>query len=80
VKPLRSTTVGLIIFDFDRVVVDSEALANQLLAEGLSEIGLTSGQRHRWRAYLRRAGLERKAVQRGCQDKSAMAQSPLPAR
>ncbi|WP_419320035.1 HAD family hydrolase [Caulobacter sp. ErkDOM-E] len=30
----------LIIFDFDGVVADSEALANQILAEGLSAIGL----------------------------------------
>ena len=30
----------LIIFDFDGVVADSEALANQTLAEGLSGIGL----------------------------------------
>jgi HAD superfamily hydrolase (TIGR01509 family) len=37
---LGETAVGLIIFDFDGVIADSEYLSNLILAEGLSGIGL----------------------------------------
>jgi HAD superfamily hydrolase (TIGR01509 family) len=44
--------VGLIIFDFDGVVADSEFLANQLLAEGLSKIGLATTTEESLRFYM----------------------------
>ena len=37
---IKTPPMQLIIFDFDGVIADSERLANQVLAEGLSEIGL----------------------------------------
>jgi HAD superfamily hydrolase (TIGR01509 family) len=53
----RTATFGdvrLIIFDFDGVVADSEALANQILAEGLSEIGLATTTEEALHFYMGR--------------------------
>lgn len=55
-------TAAAIIFDFDGVIADSELIANQLLAEGLCEIGLPTKLDdslrdycgHNWRETQRR--------------------------
>ncbi|MDB5460489.1 MAG: haloacid dehalogenase [Caulobacteraceae bacterium] len=44
----------LIIFDFDGVIADSERVANQVLAEGLSGIGLATTVEDALRLYLGR--------------------------
>jgi HAD superfamily hydrolase (TIGR01509 family) len=44
----------LIIFDFDGVVADSERLANQILAEGLSRIGVATTTEEAVRLYMGR--------------------------
>jgi HAD superfamily hydrolase (TIGR01509 family) len=46
--------VRLIIFDFDGVVADSEVLANQVLAEGLTAIGLPTTLEDSMRLYMGR--------------------------
>ena len=42
----------LIIFDFDGVIADSERLANQVLAEGLSRIGMATSVEESIRLYM----------------------------
>ena len=44
----------LIIFDFDGVVADSELLANQVLAEGLTRIGMATTTEQAIRLYMGR--------------------------
>lgn len=48
----------LLIFDFDGVVADSEALANRILAEGLCGIGLPTTTEDALRLYMGRRWLD----------------------
>jgi HAD superfamily hydrolase (TIGR01509 family) len=47
----RSSRFDLVIFDCDGVLVDSEPIANRVLAESLSELGRPTTAEEAWREY-----------------------------
>ncbi len=51
----RAPKLDLVIFDCDGVLVDSEPISNRVLADALSEIGLSTTPEESMRAYMGRS-------------------------